>query len=135
MEVQIIEGIEDEEVIVLPGIGNVVQGITGDVRITVQIVPHAQFTREGLNLHVTKQITLREALCGFHFDLTLLNKQNITIKNSKHPVKIVYPDMEQVCPGHGLKRDGKTGNMIIQFKVLFPETLTEEAQEKLKSIL
>ena len=135
VEVQIEPGIENEEVIVLANIGNVVQGITGDVKVTVHVVPHARFTREGLDLHYTEEITLCNALCGFNFNVTLLNKQTITIKNTQPPVKIVYPDMEQVCPGHGLRKGNTVGNLVIHFKVIFPESITEEKQLMLKGIL
>jgi DnaJ-class molecular chaperone len=35
----------------------------------------------------------------------------------------------------GLTRESHTGNLIIHFNVVFPETLTKEAIDKLKEIL
>jgi DnaJ-class molecular chaperone len=35
----------------------------------------------------------------------------------------------------GLVRENHTGNLIIHFNVVFPETLTKEAIEKIKEIL
>ncbi|KAJ9445483.1 Protein psi1 [Diplonema papillatum] len=46
--------------------------IPGDVFITVNQVPHAQFTRKGSDLHSTHSITLEEALCGFSVDVKTL---------------------------------------------------------------
>jgi DnaJ-class molecular chaperone len=134
LEVAIHQGVEDGEIIHLPDMGNSVNGITGDVKVTVQIVPHALFRRDGLNLHYIQTITLLDALCGLKFEIPLLNKNTITIKNMKPPVKIIYPNMKQVCPGYGLRRDSTVGALIIEFNIQFPESLTPEQQDMLRTV-
>jgi DnaJ-class molecular chaperone len=135
VEVAVPQGVEDGEVITLSDLGNFVNGITGDVRVTVQVVPHELFRRDGLNLHYVHRITLLEALCGFQFNLPLLNKNNITIKNVNPPVKIVYPDMQQVCTGYGIRSNDTVGSLIIHFAIEFPTVLTEEQRRLLSSAL
>jgi len=135
IEVAIQAGVEDGEVIVLPDVGNLVGDMAGDLKITVQIVPHAVFQREGLNLVYTKSVSLKEALCGFSFDVPMLNQRTLTIKNAVAPIRIVYPGMEQVCPGYGLTRAGQTGSLLIRFQITFPETLDEAARQQLGDLL
>ena len=135
IELTVPQGIQDGETMLLPDVGNVMHGIAGDLKVTVDVVPHAVFKREGLNLHYTQEILLRDALCGFQFDVPLLNRKKITIKNVNPPVKIVYPEMQQVCPGYGFKQGASVGALIIHFKILFPDALTDEARAQLYAVL
>ena len=136
LEFTIPAGVENDQVFVIPDVGNVVQGITGDVRITVKVEPHAVFTREGSNLHHTKKLSLREALCGCSFDITLLCGRVVTIKNTAPPIKIIYHDMQQVCAGFGLPLShSEKGALIIHFHVMFPESLTADVQTELARLL
>jgi DnaJ-class molecular chaperone len=135
IEVAIQAGVEDGEVIVLPDVGNMIADMAGDLKIMVQIVPHAVFQRDGLNLVYTKTVSLKEALCGFSFDIPLLNQRILTIKNVVPPIRIVYPGMEQVCPGYGLSRGGQTGSLIIRFQITFPVELEDTVRQQLGDLL
>ena len=63
--VDIPKGIDSNEVIVLKGNGNEIDGQKGDIRIKIEVQKHELFERNGLDLSLTKHITLSEALCGF----------------------------------------------------------------------
>ena len=48
---------------------------------------------------------------------------------------IIKPNFHKVINGLGLSRGNSKGNLIIQFEIIFPESLTKEQKEKLKDIL
>ena len=48
---------------------------------------------------------------------------------------IVCPGYKKIISNMGLTRDQVTGNLIIIFHIDFPEKLTEEQINKLKSVL
>jgi len=137
MEVSIVAGVQDGEIIVLPEVGNMVGDMAGDVKILVQIAPHAVFQRDKSNLVYVKTLTLRESLCGFGFEIPLLNGRVLTIKNVVAPIRIIYPDMQQVCPGYGLSQGNNhsVGALVIHFKIEFPESLSEEVKSQLSALL
>lgn len=135
MDITIPEGVEDGEIMMIPDVGNQIGASVGDVRVVIQLVPHPVFQREGLNLVFNKQLTLKEALCGFSFVLTLLSGRTLTIKNMSTPIRVIFPGMEQVCAGYGIKKGGQTGALIIRFQVVFPGSLEEEVRKQLMDLL
>jgi DnaJ-class molecular chaperone len=137
LEVSIPAGVQDGEVIVLTEVGNTLGEMVGDVKIRIQIAPHAVFQRDGANLIHIKTLTLRESLCGFAFEIPLLNGRFLTIKNVVEPIRVIYPDMQQVCPGYGLSQgaNDSTGALVIHFKIEFPDSLSEEIRTQLSTLL
>jgi DnaJ-class molecular chaperone len=133
--VNVPQGIDDNEIILLPEEGNVHQSVKGDVKVFVKIVNDTEFTRQGLDLVYEKTISLKEALCGFSFSLKYINGKNYTIHNQKG--NIVPSNFVKTIPKLGLAREGGNfkGNLIIHFKVDFPQTLTPEQIDTLASIL
>jgi DnaJ-class molecular chaperone len=127
-------GIDENEMIVLRDKGNVIsEYCKGDIKINILIQNNTTFKRLGLDLILEKKITLKEALCGFSFELRYINGKSYTLNNNKG--SIVPPEYKKVYPGMGLKRGDHKGNMIINFHVEFPEKLTDEQIEKLIGIL
>ena len=132
--VDIPQGIDDNEMIVLRNKGNVISDqIKGDIKITILVQNTSEFKRSGLDLILEKTITLKQALCGFKFDINYPNGKTYTMNNNKG--NIVPPEYKKVYPGMGIKRGEHTGHMVIVFHVNFPENLTEEQIDKLESIL
>lgn len=128
-------GIDDNEVVVLREKGNVINENTkGDVKVVVQVENDTLFRRQGLDLIYPKTLTLKEALCGFIFSITHLNGKPITFNNTINN-SIIKPGSKKVIPGMGMVRDGNTGNLIIDFEVQFPDTLTPEQITSLSTIL
>ena len=132
--VTIPKGIDDNEMIILNEKGNIIQeSIKGDVKIFIKVVNDTAFTRSGLDLLFNKSVSLKEALCGFTFELKYINSKMYTLNcNSGH---IIYPGYKKVLPNMGLTREGHTGNLVIQFQVNFPEFLSEEQMVKLRELL
>jgi DnaJ-class molecular chaperone len=132
--VDIPAGIDENEIIVLRDKGNVIsEYCKGDIKINILIQNNTAFKRSGLDLILEKKITLKEALCGFSFELQYINGKNYTLNNNKG--SIVPSEYKKVYPEMGLKRGEHKGNMIINFHVEFPEKLTNEQIDKLIEIL
>ena len=74
--VNILKGIDDNEIIILKGDGNVVnEQLKGDVKIIINVENNTEFKRNGLDLIYEKNITLKESLCGFSFELKYINNK------------------------------------------------------------
>ena len=80
-----------------------------------------------------KNISFKESLCGFSFELKHLNDKTYTLKNATG--NIVTPGYKKIIPQMGLQRENHIGNLIVIFNIQYPETLTEEQVNKLKDIL
>ena len=76
---------------------------------------------------------MKEALCGFSFDLKYINGKSYTINNNSG--NIITPGYKKVIPNMGLKRDDHVGNLIIIFEVEFPNKLTAETMQTLREVL
>jgi len=135
MYVKIPSGMDDNEIIIIPDKGNVMADYCkGDVKVIVHIVNDTEIKRNGLDLFYEKKISLKEALCGFHFDLKYLNGKVYTIQNNSG--NIIHPGYRKVIPQMGIRREnGDVGNLIIVFHIDFPPSLTEEKMAQLREIL
>ena len=132
--VTIQEGIDDNEIILLKEKGNIVnENNKGDVKIFIKIINNTEFERDGLDLKYNKTITLKEALCGFNFDMKYLDGRNFKINNNNG--NIISTNYKKMVNNLGMKRNNNIGNLIIVFTVIFPEKLTSEQIESLKKIL
>jgi DnaJ-class molecular chaperone len=133
--VNVPKGSDDNEIIMLKDEGNVAsEQCKGDLKIFIKVENDSGFKRNGLDLILEKTISLKESLCGFTFDMKYINGKNYSINNQRG--NIIVPEYLKVIPRMGLSREGhNTGNLIIHFKVVFPEKLSEEQIIKLSEIL
>jgi len=132
--VDIPKGIDDNEIIVLKDKGNIVnEQIKGDLKIIINVENNTNFQRNGLDLIYEKNISLKESLCGFTFDLKYINGKVYTINNNKG--NIIKPNYNKIINNMGLTRENITGNLIIKFNVEFPETLSLDQIEQINNSL
>jgi len=132
--VSIQRGIDDNEVIELKNKGNILNDHTkGDLKIFIKIKNDSIFTRNGLDLHVKHNVTLKEALCGFSFNMTFINNKLFKINNG--PGNIVIPGFKKIINDMGMVRGEKTGNLLIEFSVEFPTQLTCEQIDEIRRVL
>jgi len=128
-------GIDEHEFIIIQGSGNTINNtIGGDIKIHIKISNDTLFKRRGLDLIYSKIITLKEALCGFEFDIKHINDKSLSFKNNINPF-IIKPGFKKTIADYGMKRDTNTGNLIIEFDIAFPDTLTLEQIKKISEIL
>jgi len=133
--IDIYQGIDNNEIILLKEKGNISENqIKGDVKISVNIENDARFSREGLDLIYYKQLTLKESICGFSFEIEHLNNKKLAFNNKNSPT-IVKPNYRKKISNMGMKRKDKTGSLIVIFEVIFPDKFDSEQIEQLKEIL
>ena len=127
-------GIDNNEIIVIERKGHVNPDYeVGDVKVVIQIDNPTKLVRSGLDLVYTHAITLKEALCGFSFELEYLQGKQLKIANQEG--NIVTPQLRKTIPNMGMKRDHRQGSLIITFQIGFPASLTPEQSEALKTLL
>jgi DnaJ-class molecular chaperone len=132
--VSVPKGIDDGEILILRDKGNILnENIKGDVKIFIKIINETLFKRSGLDLIFEKNISLKEALCGFTFEIKYVNGKSYTLNNNKG--NIIPPEYRKIYSGMGLTRGEHKGNMIIHFHLEFPENLNEDQITKLSEIL
>jgi DnaJ-class molecular chaperone len=119
-------GIDENEILIMHERGNVIsENNKGDIKLTIQIQNNTPFIRHGNDLIYKKTICLKEALCGFSFELSHLNGKVFSLNNNTNKT-IIKPNFKKVIPKLGMSRNNTLGNLIIDFDVSFPETLTDE---------
>ena len=131
--IQIPAGVDDGEIMVSREKGNVIYpDLRGDVKTFIKITNETSFKRHGLDLDYTHIISLKEALCGFTFEIEHLNGTCYKINN--HSGTIIHPSYKKTIPKKGMIRDGMEGNLNIHFLIEFPKTLSADTIEKIKEI-
>ncbi len=134
LSINIQPGTESNEAIVIQGIGNEADGQKGDVKLVFVVVSHPELERRGLDLWHKRTLSLKDALCGFTFELEHVNGKKIALTNLNSQT-IVSPGYKKIIPGLGMIRNGVSGNLVIEFDVKFPETLTKEQIDAIANIL
>jgi DnaJ-class molecular chaperone len=127
------KGIDEGEIIILKDKGNFVnEECKGDVKICIKIDNNTEFRRSGLDLLFDKTISIKEALCGFNFELKYITGKTYTITNNSG--NIISNGYSKTIPNMGFSRDQHTGNLIIYFNIKFPEKISDEVMEQLKAL-
>lgn len=133
--IDIPRGIDDGEMILLKNKGNqsLDSNISGDVKLSISIEQHHELERKGIHLHFKKKISFKESLCGFKFNISHIDGKQYSINNQ--PGKVIHPQFRKIVPNLGMNRDGMTGNLIIEFDVDYPKTLSDDCVATLDEIL
>jgi DnaJ-class molecular chaperone len=122
----------DQEQFIMQEKGNVSENSKGDVVITIHVENNSPFSRRGIDLIYSKTLTLKESLCGFSFVINHPSGESIVIEERT----ITKPSSKKVIPEMGMRKDGQQfGNLIIEFSIEFPESLTSEQIDLLSTIL
>jgi DnaJ family protein B protein 4 len=132
--VAIPKGVDDNEIIILKDKGNILNdNCKGDVKLFIKIINNTEIKRNGIDLIYDKSISLKEALCGFTFEIKFINGKIYTLNNNIG--NIITPEYKKIVPNMGLTREGNTGNLIVHFHIKFPEKLTDEQIKQINDIL
>jgi DnaJ family protein A protein 2 len=128
------KGVDNNEIIIMREKGNILsEHNKGDIKVFIKIQNDTEFIRNGLDLCLNKTISLKDALCGFAFDMNYLDGRIFKLNNTVG--NIVTHNYNKVLQGLGMKREEHVGNLIINFNVTFPEHLSETQVEALRAIL
>jgi DnaJ-class molecular chaperone len=131
--INIPKGSDNNELILLRDKGNIIsENNKGDIKIFLKVINNTIFERQGIDLIYKKKISLKEALCGFSFEIKYFNDRTFNIKNENN---IIKQGCNKIVQGLGLTRGEQSGNLIIMFEIEFPDILSKEQTDKLREIL
>jgi DnaJ family protein A protein 2 len=147
LEVHIDKGSKHGQRITFRGEADEIPGMeTGDINFIVQEKEHELFKRKGADLLVTKDLSLKQALCGFTWKIKQLDGRELLIKT--RPGEVIQAELKddegrtlpfiKMVKDEGMPSLGNPfvkGDLYIAFHVKFPETLPKETIEQLKLIL
>jgi DnaJ-class molecular chaperone len=123
-------GIEEGMNLLIKGKGNAYSnGVCGDIKFVIQITNNTPFRRVGNDLYLKKQITLKEALCGFQCQFVHLNGKTMGMNNT---TTIIFNGAKKNINGLGMTA---AGSLIVEFDVVFPTELSSLQREALTNIL
>ena len=131
--INIPQGIDNEELIIVNNKGNVFNGNYSNVKIIIKLLKHPDFYREGLDIYYNTTISFKESLVGFNFILKHLNNKNYKIENKLNT--IVHNNSKIILKNLGFNRDSFIGNLYVTFNINYPKLLDSETIQKLKEIL
>tara|TARA_B100001093_G_scaffold518011_1_gene601374 strand:- start:390 stop:1349 length:960 start_codon:yes stop_codon:yes gene_type:complete len=132
--IQIPKGADNNEIIILREKGNSINAtLKSDVKVFIKVTNDTPLVRSGLDLIFKKTISLKDALCGLSFDLPYINGKTYKINNDIG--SIIQPGYRKIIPDMGMERNNVKGSLVIEFNVEFPDKLSTETINKLKTLL
>lgn len=143
LEIYIPRGAKEGETIVLEGEADHVPGAQepGDLIFHLQELPHAVFQRAGSDLAAKLEVTLAEALTGFHrIILKHLDGRGLELSHPQREGQILRPGQILKIAGEGMphKRSDAKGDLYLTVDVRFPADgfiADRHASDQLRAIL
>lgn len=127
-------GVNDKEIIITSATSTPNSQIAQMVHVIVNIKPHELFQRNGADLILEKEISLKESLCGLEFSIKHLNGKTFHLQHKDGT--IIKDGVSKTIQRLGMKdSNGGVGNLTIVFKVVYPDKLSKEQIGKLSEIL
>jgi len=126
-------GIDDGEIIIIKEKGNSNNGIYGELKVRVKVIPSVLFERNGLDIIYRQTITFKESICGFEGNIKHVNNIHLKLQSSRG--NIIQNFDEKLIKNKGFIRGTDNGNLIVIFKVVPPIKLTNDQLDILESIL
>lgn len=137
LEVHIEKGMKDGQKIIFYGKGDQESNLEpGNVIIVIDEQEHTIFTRKGSNLFMTLPLNLTEALCGCVKVITTLDKRCLVV--TQLPGEVIKHNDCRVIHNQGMphhKHPDEFGDLIIKFKVEFPEQINQNILGDLTKLL
>lgn len=132
--INIPKGIDNNEILFFSNKGHGFGNYYGELKVNIQLINHEKYKRDGLHLNYTKTLTLKEALCGCTFMLEHLIDKSFKISTHGN---IINPNHKQIIPNLGFQRMdcAVIGDLVINFEIIFPDNLSNEDIDMLKTVL
>lgn len=105
--------------------------IPADIIFILREKPNNFFKRDGNDLRFTASVSLKQALCGCVLSIPNIHGEFF---NYKTIGEIIKPNTMKRFEGKGLpitKEPNKKGDLIVDFHIVFPSTITHQMQEAL----
>lgn len=132
IKIQIPAGIDNGEMIRMPGYGEAIKGgRAGDLYVKVHVKPHATYRKEGANLVMNLPVKLTDALLGTTVNITTIDDKTLEVKvpamqNTEETLRlrgkgVTYPE-------------GGSGDLLIHVTVAMPRKLSTKAKKALDDL-
>lgn len=133
--VKIPAGMQDGEVINMPGAGEAVaNGVPGDLYVKVNVRKHPVFKREGSNIAMDLDIKMSEAILGGEKEvMTLDGSIKLKIPTGIDSGEILRVRGKGVPIAHGFNRRGR-GDLMIKVLAKTPKRISKRAKELIEQI-
>lgn len=131
VQVRIPSGVEDGGRVRAPGKGHAGRrgGSAGDLYITVHVEPHAQYRREGDDLHLVVPVAVHEAALGAKIDVPAPDG---TARLRVPPGTQAGQRFRLRERGAPSARDGRRGDLVVEVRLVLPKVLDERSKELLR---
>lgn len=128
--VNVPEGVETGSKIRLKGQGGkgASNGPPGDLIINFTVKPDKFYKREGLDVIATVPLNIAQATLGSKINVNTLDGKKVALKI---PPSTASGKRFRVR-GQGIKKGGKTGDLIVEVEISVPDTLTPEQEKMMK---
>ncbi len=137
IEVDVPSGVVEGMTFIMSGKGHGIKsGIDGDLHITIMVIPHKIYTRNGNDLKMTLKLTYPQLVLGDKVEIDTIEGGKIRINVPEHS----DVDSNLRVQHKGLKPFGKEnrGDMVITLGISVPKEIDETTKElliKLKDAL
>ncbi|MCR4328584.1 MAG: hypothetical protein NUV53_03645 [Patescibacteria group bacterium] len=134
VDVEILPGIEDNQLIKVKGMGEAGErgSASGDLYIRIRIKPHAIFERRGNDLVMKYELKLSDLFLGKKISISTLGGNDVSIEIPAH---FNLKDLFHI-PGEGMPRFGSRGrgDLLVDFILKAPKKLSTKARKTLEDI-
>lgn len=139
IKVEILPGIEDNQLIKIKGMGEAGERGTaaGDLYVRVRVRPHQSFARHGADLIVVKELKLTDVLLGKKIDVPTIAGNTIAVEI---PAGFNLKDNLRI-PGQGMPHFGASsifesnrGDLLVNFVVKAPKRPGNKAKKLLEEL-
>jgi len=130
VKVDVPAGISDGAEFSVAGHGHVGRrgGPPGDLRVTINVVPHPYFKRAGRDLLLEVPIGIHEAALGARIDVpTLDGRASLRVPPATRSGQIFRLRQRGIAG-----RDGTPGDLLVTLRVVLPDVLDERSKELLR---
>ncbi|MBM3257204.1 MAG: molecular chaperone DnaJ [Candidatus Liptonbacteria bacterium] len=135
VDVEILPGIEDNQLIQVKGMGEAGErgSAAGDLYVRVRIKPHSAFERRGDDLIVKKELKLKDVLLGNKVEVKTLAGGTLHVEIPPH---FNLKDLLRI-PGEGMPRFGSSrrGDLLVDFILKAPARLNPKDKKAFEDLL
>ena len=126
VNISIPAGIANGEMIRMTGMGEAVaQGVTGDLYVKINVIPHKIWKREGNDLVITHEIKLTDALLGVKHSIDGLDGAiEMEIAPGTQSGEVMRVKGRGVPHVH---EKGKRGDVLVKLSIAMPKKLSKKA--------
>lgn len=115
-----------------PNEGDYKDGQRQTLRLILCDKPNAVFKRDGDNLKGEVKLTFKESLLGFRREFTTISGRKLHLSRTTP----TQPNFTETFPGQGMpnsKMPGKTGDLLVEYKVDYPVYLNADQKSAIES--